>query len=324
MVVSRFLYGLEAIGPVAELNADNTVRSRFVYATRSYVPDYMIRDGVTYRYVTDELGSVRRVVNTGSGTVEQAIDYDPYGVTIADTQPGFQPFGYTGGLTDPDTGLVQLGARDYDPVAGRWISKDPIGFDGGDSNLYAYVAGDPINNLDPTGLLWDSIKDDWDASTEAAQSATAYWADQSVNSDSSIVRAFAAGAGTLSALWACSNADDTLLTLVPAGRLGGLLGRLGRGAGTTRAASAAPAPAYSPLIPKGAQGPFPTRGAGYQYIGGAGGSGLHANVTGVRFMEATAHHPVRRVYMNASGQTVHPFTGRTIPPNHPMAHIPEP
>ncbi len=231
VVVSRFLYGLEAIGPVAELNPDNTVRSRFVYATRSYVPDYMIRDGITYRYVTDELGSVRRVVNTTTGAVEQAIDYDPYGIVLADTQPAFQPFGYTGGLTDPDTGLVQLGARDYDPVTGRWLSKDPIGFDGADSNLYAYVAGDPVNNLDPTGLLWDSIKDVWDASTEAAQSATAYWADQSVNADSSIMRGLAAGAGTLSALWACSNADNTLATLFPYGRAMQLLSAAAKGFG---------------------------------------------------------------------------------------------
>lgn len=159
VVVTRFLYGLESIGPVAELNSDNTVKSRFVYGTRSYVPDFMIRDGVTYRYVTDELGSVRRVVNTASGTVAQAMDYDPYGVVLADTDPGFQPFGYTGGLTDPDTGHVRLGYREYDPTLGRWLSKDPIGFNGEDSNLYAYVAGDPANAIDPTGLILDTLAD---------------------------------------------------------------------------------------------------------------------------------------------------------------------
>ncbi|MBJ7520003.1 MAG: DNRLRE domain-containing protein [Solirubrobacteraceae bacterium] len=158
VVVSRFLYGLEAIGPVAELNPDNTVRSRFVYGTRSYVPDFMIRDGVTYQYVTDELGSVRRVVNTASGVVAQAVDYDPYGVVLADTDPGFQPFGFTGGLIDPDTGHVRLGYREYDPTLGRWLSKDPIDFDGGDTNLYAYVAGDPINTIDPDGLIGISLQ----------------------------------------------------------------------------------------------------------------------------------------------------------------------
>ncbi len=52
----------------------------------------------------------------------------------------------------PDTGLVRFGARDYDPYTGRWTSKDPILFDGGDTNLYGYVLNDPINFVDPDGL----------------------------------------------------------------------------------------------------------------------------------------------------------------------------
>lgn len=48
---------------------------------------------------------------------------------------------------------VTLGARDYDPIVGRWISKDPIRFGGGSPNLYVYVGNDPVNFLDPSGLL---------------------------------------------------------------------------------------------------------------------------------------------------------------------------
>ena len=62
------------------------------------------------------------------------------------------PFGFAGGLYDQDTNLVHFGARDYDPEVGRWITKDPIGFGGGDTNLYGYVAGDPVNFVDPSGL----------------------------------------------------------------------------------------------------------------------------------------------------------------------------
>ncbi len=137
---------------VAELNGDGSIRSRFVYATRTTVPDYIVRDGVSYRIVTDHLGSPRLVVDAATGTVAQRIDYDTFGRVSADTNPGFQPFGYAGGLYDPDTGLVRFGARDYDPTTGRWTAKDPIGFAGGDTNLYGYVANDPVNWIDPSGL----------------------------------------------------------------------------------------------------------------------------------------------------------------------------
>ncbi|MFP5459939.1 MAG: RHS repeat domain-containing protein [Bacteriovoracia bacterium] len=57
----------------------------------------------------------------------------------------FQGFGFAGGLYDQDTKLVKFGARDYDSRTGRWLSKDPIGFNGGDANLYG-------NFIDPNGL----------------------------------------------------------------------------------------------------------------------------------------------------------------------------
>ena len=46
-----------------------------------------------------------------------------------------------------------LGYRDYDPEIGRWTSKDPILFAGGDTDLFGYVQNDPINFIDPFGLL---------------------------------------------------------------------------------------------------------------------------------------------------------------------------
>ncbi|MCC6559570.1 MAG: RHS repeat-associated core domain-containing protein, partial [Polyangiaceae bacterium] len=61
------------------------------------------------------------------------------------------PFGFAGGLYDPDTGLVRFGARDYDAEIGRWTAKDPLLFDGGGSNLYGYALGDPVNQRDPDG-----------------------------------------------------------------------------------------------------------------------------------------------------------------------------
>lgn len=150
-VVQGFLYG-DQLSPVAELNGAGQVVSRFVYGTGSSVPDYMVRGGTTYRLVSDHRGSVRLVVNAGTGEVAQRIDYDAYGRVTLDSNPGFQPFGFAGGLLDGHTGLVRFGARDYDANSGRWTAKDPIGFSGGDPNLYGYVSGDPVNFVDPNGL----------------------------------------------------------------------------------------------------------------------------------------------------------------------------
>lgn len=99
-------------------------------------------------------GSPRLVVNTATGAIAQRMDYDEYGKVANDTNPGFQPFGFAGGIYDRDMGLVRFGARDYDAGSGRWTVKDPIGFDGEDSNLYAYVGNDPVNLVDPAGLCY--------------------------------------------------------------------------------------------------------------------------------------------------------------------------
>jgi RHS repeat-associated protein len=142
----------DGLKPVAELDGAGNVVSRFVYGGKANVPEYVVKNGAEYRLITDQLGSVRLVVNAADGSIAQRLDYDEFGRVLNDSNPGFQPFGYAGGLYDPDTGLVRFGARDYDADAGRWMSKDPIGFDGGD-NWYDYVDNDPINKIDPTGLI---------------------------------------------------------------------------------------------------------------------------------------------------------------------------
>ena len=151
-LVKGWLYQ-DPLEPVAELDGSGAVVSRFVYGSKANVPDYMVKSGTTYRILSDHLGSVRLVINTSTGAVAQRIDYDEFGNVTGDTNPGFQPFGFAGGLYDADTGLTRFGARDYDPVVGRWTTKDPIRFNGGDTNLYGYVLSDPVNLIDPLGLL---------------------------------------------------------------------------------------------------------------------------------------------------------------------------
>jgi RHS repeat-associated protein len=80
--------------------------------------------------------------------------YDAYGVGTSTPPVTSDPFGYeaqAGYSTDPETGLVALAFRYYDPAAGRFLNRDPIGYAGG-VNLYGYTAGNPVNGLDPLGL----------------------------------------------------------------------------------------------------------------------------------------------------------------------------
>lgn len=148
----------DQLSPVAQFDGNGNLTHRFVYAEKPHSPSWMIRvdpvtgEEATYRIISDHLGSVRMVINAETGMVSQQIDYGPFGQVLYDSSPGFQPFGFAGGVYDQDTGHVRFGARDYDSEVGRWTAKDPIGFAGGDANLYGYVVQDPINSLDIFGL----------------------------------------------------------------------------------------------------------------------------------------------------------------------------
>jgi RHS repeat-associated protein len=79
--------------------------------------------------------------------------YDPYGKIMAQQETVPQPFKYAGqvGIIDEGNNLYYMRARYYDANIGRFISEDPAGFQGG-LNLYAYVGGNPIMLVDPSGL----------------------------------------------------------------------------------------------------------------------------------------------------------------------------
>lgn len=108
--------------------------------------------GSRYYLAYDQVGSLR-VVADSSGNVVKKIDYDTFGNILADSYVDFTiPLGFAGGLHDRDTGLVRFGYRDYDPDTGRWTAKDPIGFNGGDIDLYGYCLNNPVNLVDQMGL----------------------------------------------------------------------------------------------------------------------------------------------------------------------------
>jgi RHS repeat-associated protein len=110
----------------------------------------MTRGGQTYFYTMDGLGSVRDLTSAAETIVEQ-YQYDSFGNLTAPPTTG-NPYTYTSREYDSETGFYFYRARYYDPKVGRFISEDPIGFEGGDVNFYAYVKNDPINYTDPSGL----------------------------------------------------------------------------------------------------------------------------------------------------------------------------
>ncbi|MGH7461236.1 MAG: RHS repeat-associated core domain-containing protein [Longimicrobiales bacterium] len=73
----------------------------------------------------------------------QRIDYDEFGNIALDTNTGFQPFGFAGGLSDAQTKTARFGAPDYDSESGRWTAKDPILFTGGSSTYSSTPVATP-------------------------------------------------------------------------------------------------------------------------------------------------------------------------------------
>jgi len=124
---------------------------RFEYAD-DRVPLSMRKGAMTYYLSYDPVGSLRLVADE-TGNVVKSITYDAFGNIVLDTNPLFDiPFGFGGGFFDKDTGLTRFGFRDYDPVTGRWTAKDPILFEGGNTDLYGYCLNDPMNAVDQLGL----------------------------------------------------------------------------------------------------------------------------------------------------------------------------
>ena len=120
-------------------------------------------NGADYFYTRDHLGSVREVTD-GSGSVVSRYAYDPYGRQTILQNGIASPLGFAGMFDPLQNGLLFTLLRPYDSNAGRWLSRDPYGEEGG-MNLYGYVFNDPVNFIDPYGNcgrpwgnLWGAAK----------------------------------------------------------------------------------------------------------------------------------------------------------------------
>jgi RHS repeat-associated protein len=103
-------------------------------------------------YLADILGSTVALADA-NGTPATDYTYEPFGRTSVSGVPSLNPFRFTGRENDGN-GLYYYRARYYDPIRSQFLSEDPLGLAGG-LNLFAYVAGNPVNFGDPSGLrIW--------------------------------------------------------------------------------------------------------------------------------------------------------------------------
>ena len=113
----------------------------------------MVRNGQKLLLATDQLGCIFTVADLSGDSVQEVL-YDSFGREIQNSSPELAlPLGFAGGLHDADTGLIHFGYREYDPATGRFISPDPLGYAGGDVDLYGYCQNEPVNGTDPFGLF---------------------------------------------------------------------------------------------------------------------------------------------------------------------------
>jgi RHS repeat-associated protein len=120
----------------------------------------IVTDSVSRFYLQDDLGSTLRLTGTDSILIS-SFAYDEFGNNLTGYQNETQPFGFACEYFDSGSGLYNLQARHYNPLVGRMISEDPICGDILNPlslNLYAYCHNDPVNFIDPGGMLDVMVK----------------------------------------------------------------------------------------------------------------------------------------------------------------------
>jgi RHS repeat-associated protein len=164
-------------GQVLEEDSGGMYKTRYVWSP-GYVNEMIFRDtdtsgsgltatGTSYQrlfVLQDANFNVIALVNTSGSVVERYV-YDPFGaVTVLTGSYGSRSgssyswvYGFQGGRLDTVTGDNLFGARNEDPATGTWTSPDPVGFAGGDNDLYGLEGNNPVGMTDPTGLATGKI-----------------------------------------------------------------------------------------------------------------------------------------------------------------------
>lgn len=176
----RFVYDGDQI--ILDLNGNNSVRTEYGYQTDGQAVPYSIKQDGTGGWtgvavIDPAVGTLLGIANYSGGSLIKQYAPDPWGrQTTVDTGVKVR-LRMAGQEYDAETGLYHMGARYYDPDAGRFLSEDPDGVIGG-LNLYAYAAGNPILNRDPNGeapYYCTRVATDWtDVHTDDDGTVTIY------------------------------------------------------------------------------------------------------------------------------------------------------
>ena len=156
--IHRFVYDREDIVLLdIERPGGSDSRVAFLHGPGTDHPCIQIVDGEVEAFVLDALGSVTDQMDLSSGVVTQAYRHSSFGLEEQVLDPmrssEWGTYGFTARERDQESGLMGYRFRMYDPSVGRFASEDPIGFLGGDVNLFGYVGGRPVEATDPSGLF---------------------------------------------------------------------------------------------------------------------------------------------------------------------------
>ncbi len=149
-VAARYVY--DPFGNLlAEADDQNNITRKYIYGSGLIA---MATPSTRYCYHFNGTGSTAALTDM-TGAVVNSYAYEPFCQILAEQETVPQPFKFVGkyGVMADPNGLYYMRARYYDPSVGRFISEDPLGFGGGDVNLYVYVGNNSMNFIDPFGLF---------------------------------------------------------------------------------------------------------------------------------------------------------------------------
>jgi RHS repeat-associated protein len=135
---------------IEEANSSGTVVARYAQTQNIDEPLSEFRSNSTNYYQADVLGSITSLTSS-SGATTETYTYDSFGKLVGSSGSVTNPFQYTGRESDPETGLYFNRARYYQSDTGKFVSEDPLEFEGGDVNFYRYVLNSPLGTVDPIG-----------------------------------------------------------------------------------------------------------------------------------------------------------------------------